>query len=308
METGHIRKESNQSHESESWKETDYRIPEFSSEPVLRFENLTFAYGKRKEPAVLQNASASILAGSWISLVGPNGCGKSTLAKLLGGLLRPQAGRIWIEGEELTPLSAYRLRRKIGMVFQNPENQFIGATVEEDIAFGLEGQCLPRCEMRSRVNSYARKLGIEQLLHKHPGELSGGQKQRVAVASVLAMQPKVVIFDEASSMLDEKSRRELLEVLKELKETGGYTLISITHDADEVLQSDRVLVLEEGGIREDLRPEELFARKDLLASCRLSLPFRIQMQQALGDYGIRLSGSMKGGSLEEILCPLFSRT
>ncbi|ANS77372.1 energy-coupling factor transporter ATPase [Paenibacillus yonginensis] len=273
----------------------------------MKFEQLSYAYGKKREYPVLLNAAGSLEAGSWVSLVGPNGCGKSTLAKLLGGLLRPQAGQIWIEGEVLTPLSAHRLCRKVKMVFQNPENQFIGSTVEEDIAFGLEGQCLPRCEMRSRVAEYARKLGIEALLHKHPGELSGGQKQRVAIASVLAMQPKLVIFDEASSMLDEKSRKELLQVLKDLRASGNYTLLSITHDPDEVLQSDRVLVLDNGGIREDLRPEGLFAREDLLAACRLSRPFRIQMQQALGDYGIRLSNSLKDGSLEEILCPLLSR-
>ncbi|WP_238996643.1 ATP-binding cassette domain-containing protein [Paenibacillus pinistramenti] len=275
--------------------------------PVLSFENLGFAYGKRKENPVLNGASGAVEPGSWVSLIGPNGCGKSTLIKLLGGLLKPQTGRIWIGGEELTPLSAYRLRRSIGMVFQNPENQFIGATVEEDIAFGLEGQCLPRCEMRSRVKEYAGRLGLTELLHKHPGELSGGQKQRVAIASVLAMQPKVVIFDEASSMLDEKARRELLGLLKEMRTDGNYTLLSITHDAEEVLQSDRVLVLDGGVIREDLRPEELFARPELLTACRLALPFRIQMQQALADYGIRLSGSLKDGSLEEIICPLFSK-
>lgn len=165
---------------------------------------VSFAY----DPAspVLDDVSLNIPWGGWVSLVGANGCGKSTLAKLLGGLLAANAGVILIGGVPLNRETAHVLRPRIGMVFQNPDNQFIGATVEEDIAFGLEGRCLPREEMRRRVRSYAEKLRIGHLLSKHPAELSGGQKQRVAVAAILAMEPDIVIFDEASSMLDEKAR------------------------------------------------------------------------------------------------------
>lgn len=272
--------------------------------PAVQLEGIEFGYGKT-DP-VLESISAKLAQGSWVSLVGANGSGKSTLAKLIGGLLTPKQGTIYIEGEELNRASAQRLRKKIGMVFQNPDNQFIGTTVEEDIAFGLEGQCLDRSEMKERISEYAEKLRIADLLAKHPAELSGGQKQRVALASVLAMQPRIVIFDEASSMLDEKARHELLALLVELHRSGAYTFISITHDADEVLQSDRVLVLDQGRIREDLRPEELFANQELLASCRLVAPFRAQLKAALASRGMELPVDLKDGSLEAVLCPLFS--
>lgn len=271
---------------------------------ALELENLVFGYGKA-DP-VIQGISAQITQGTWVSLVGANGSGKSTLAKLAGGLLTPKQGIVRIEGEELNAASLRRLRGRIGMVFQNPDNQFIGTTVEEDIAFGLEGLCLSRSEMRERVAEYAKRLNIADLLAKHPAELSGGQKQRVALASVLAMKPNIVIFDEASSMLDEKARHELLDLLVELRQSEAYTLISITHDADEVLQSDRVLVLDQGRIKADLLPEELFGQSELLASCRLVAPFRAQLKTALANRGLELAMDLKDGSLEAILCPLFS--
>ncbi|RUT48445.1 ATP-binding cassette domain-containing protein [Paenibacillus anaericanus] len=249
-------------------------------------QQVSFAY--EPEHPVLSDVTLSITSGSWVSLVGANGSGKSTLAKLLGGLLAVNAGKIIVEGTPLLRETASLIMPRIGMVFQNPDNQFIGATVEEDIAFGLEGQCLPRVEMVSRVQQYAEKLGIQHLLSKHPSELSGGQKQRVAVAAILAMEPAIIIFDEASSMLDEQARGELLHILRDMRSNGDYTMVSITHDAEEIMASDRVIVLRDGTVAADVDPDTLFSDDALLNSCRLIAPYHIRLIQELERRGIKV--------------------
>ena len=268
---------------------------------AYELKHVSFAY-EQTHP-VLKDVSLCIPSGSWVSLVGPNGCGKSTLAKLLGGLLAANDGAIFVEGTELARETASYIRPRIGMVFQNPDNQFIGATVEEDIAFGLEGRCIPREVMVNRVRTYADKLQIGHLLSKHPSELSGGQKQRVAVASILAMEPGIVIFDEASSMLDEKARGELLGILQGMQENGQYTMVSITHDADEIMASDRAIVLLDGTVAADLTPEELFRDEGLLSSCRLIAPYRIRLQQELEKRGVCASSPQGIGEVEDGLWP-----
>lgn len=255
-------------------------------ETGLAFELHQVSFAYEPDHPVLHEISLSIPSGSWVSLVGPNGCGKSTLAKLLGGLLTANGGEIYVLGSKLTAESVAHNRRKIGMVFQNPDNQFIGATVEEDIAFGLEGRNLPREEMVNRVHKYADMLEISHLLKKHPAELSGGQKQRVAIAAILAMEPEIIIFDEAASMLDEKARGELLDIIQGMRRDGFYTLVSITHDADEIMASDRAIVLRDGAIAANLRPGELFRDEELLQSCRLIAPYRIVLEQELAKRGI----------------------
>ncbi len=214
---------------------------EGEGQAVISLDGVSFGYDP--EHPILQNITLSISQGQWVSLVGPNGCGKSTLVKLLNALLPKSAGEIVVSGMQLSEETIGSIRQCIGMVFQNPDNQFIGATVEEDILFGLEGLCLLYEEMAERLHSYTKRLGINHLLSKHPGELSGGQKQRVAIASILAMEPGIVIFDEASSMLDEGSRNDLLGILQDMRAEGKYTILMITHDADEILASDRVLAL-----------------------------------------------------------------
>lgn len=273
---------------------------------VLAYElqQVSFAYHPQQQ--ILDNINLRITAGSWVTLVGANGSGKSTLAKLLGGLLAANAGKIYVEGTEMNQESITHLRPRIGMVFQNPDNQFIGATVEEDIAFGLEGRCLPRDEMVERVKRYADKLEIGHLLSKHPAELSGGQKQRVAVAAILAMEPGIVIFDEASSMLDERARGELQLIMREMSESGGYTIISITHDAEEILASDRAIVLKDGGVAADVSPLELFRNQELLSSCRLMAPFRVRLIQELSSRGIELDSGQDIEEVSEQLCRYIS--
>lgn len=275
-------------------------------QPAYNVQHVSFAYSPEKP--VLSDLSFSILPGSWVSLVGPNGCGKSTLAKLLGGLLTMNEGTIEVDGILLSSGTIGKLRPRIGMVFQNPDNQFIGSTVEEDIAFGLENRHLPREEMKERVRSYAVKLEIDHLLTKHPSELSGGQKQRVAVASILALEPEIVIFDEASSMLDEKARGELLDILREMKAGGRYTMISITHDAEEIMASDRAIVLSSGGIAADLTPGELFHDSELLQTCRLIAPYSIRLEAELYKLGITMpNGKQQSREMADQIWQLFSK-
>lgn len=253
---------------------------------VISLNEVSFGYDP--EHSILQNITLSIPQGQWVSLVGPNGCGKSTLVKLLNALLAKSAGEIEVCGLRLEEETIGSIRQCIGMVFQNPDNQFIGATVEEDILFGLEGLCLPYAEMADRLQSYTKRLGIDHLLSKHPGELSGGQKQRVAIASILAMEPGIVIFDEASSMLDEGSRDELMAILQDMRAEGKYTILMITHDADEILASDRVLALHEGSLAADVTPAELFRNVELLEKCHLREPYPWRLARELRNHGIRV--------------------
>ena len=244
------------------------------------------SFGYRGAEPILNDISLEIRRGEWVSLVGPNGCGKSTLVKLFNGLLAARSGDISVSGYRLADETVSAVRQEIGMVFQNPDNQFVGTTVEEDILFGLEGLRLPVEEMRRRLLFYSRKLNLEELLGKHPGELSGGQKQRVAIASILAMEPGIVVFDEASSMLDERSRQELLDIMRSMHAEGRYTLIAITHDAEEIAASGRVLAIEGGSVAADLTPAELFADGALLARCHLKPPFAWQLARELERKGL----------------------
>lgn len=271
--------------------------------PAFELEGVSFAY--TPEQPVLSELTFNIATGQWLSLVGANGSGKSTLARLLGGLLAVNAGVIKVDGMELNQKSAGELMRRIGMVFQNPDNQFIGATVEEDIAFGLESLCLPREEMLTRIKKYSSKLQIEALLSKHPSELSGGQKQKVAITAILAMEPDFIILDEATSMLDEKARGELMANVEEMRSSGQYTIISITHDPDEILKSDRVIVLQDGCIAADLAPQALFMDQALMEACHLLPPYSVLFVQELAQQGLELPMSASLKEVEEALWQLY---
>lgn len=268
---------------------------------VIALKGVSFGYVP--EHPILQNITLSIPQGEWVSIVGSNGSGKSTLVKLLNALLPKSDGDIIICGHPLKEETIGTIRQCIGMVFQNPDNQFIGGTVEEDILFGLEGLCLSREEMGERLKSYTVKLGIDHLLAKHPGELSGGQKQRVAIASILAMKPGIVIFDEASSMLDEGSRNELLDILQQMREEGSYTILMITHDADEILASDRVLALHGGELAADLTPAELFRNEELLEKCHLREPYSWRLARELQNLGIKVDVPASEKELIDMLWP-----
>ncbi|WP_172256490.1 ATP-binding cassette domain-containing protein [Saccharibacillus deserti] len=265
-------------------------------ETAAELSGVGFAY--EKEEPVLQDVHLRVGRGEWVAIVGASGCGKSTLVRLLNALLRPQSGTVSVFGEELTEHNAPLVRSRIGMVFQNPDNQFIGETVEEDMAFGLEGLGLAREEMERRIASYSDRLDISAFLPRHPGELSGGQKQRCAVAACLAMEPEIVVFDEATSMQDERSRLELLTVIRGMKDHGDYTILSVTHDVDEMLAADRIVALKEGTICADRTPDEFFADPGLLRSCGIEPPFRMELARQLSALGLFGAAGVYGNTAE----------
>lgn len=252
---------------------------------MIELDRVTYRRAAGRTP-VLHQLSLTIPEGQWVSIAGPNGSGKSTLLKLMNGLLRPSEGTVRLGGAAFTADTAGQLRRQTGMVFQQPENQFIGQTVESDMAFGLENAGLDRETMRRRVREYAARLSVTELLPRHPGTLSGGQMQRAALAAVLAMEPRVLLFDEATSMLDEEGRRGMLQIMKTLRASGRYTIVAVTHDADELLASDRVIALQDGAVAADGTPKEILADGELLLRCRLKAPFARRLAEALKMRGV----------------------
>lgn len=275
---------------------------------AVQIDQITFAYAEASDAPIFQQISLEIPQGQWVSVIGANGSGKSTLVKLLNGLLPLQQGQIHINGMPLAHETLYDIRQQIGFIFQNPENQFIGTTVEEDMAFGLENLALPREEMQQRIHYYAEKLNITALLPRHPSELSGGQKQRAAIAAILAMEPSIVIFDEATSMLDEQARLQILQLMKDMHGSGQYTLISITHDADEIEASDRVIALAQGQILADEPPMSLFDQPEVMAKCHLIPSFYIRLAHQLqAQYQLPVHLHTDERSFMEDLCQLYSR-
>lgn len=255
---------------------------------LLEAKDLHYSYSQGEE--ALHGVSFSLRKGEYLSLLGHNGSGKSTLAKLLSGLLETKKGEIWILGEKLDRESYPRLRKNIGMIFQNPDNQFVASSVEEDIAFGLENMALPREEMVERVGRYARAVGMEEFLNRAPENLSGGQKQRVALAGVLAMEPKVIILDEATSMLDPKGKREIYSVIAIMRESNpDLSLISITHDVEEASYSDRIIVLNRGEIAMEGTPMEVFSNEERLKELRLYPPFSYRLAASLKKKGYKVN-------------------
>ena len=248
---------------------------------LVKVEKLSFKYSEKHE--TLKDVSFDIPKGTWVSILGHNGSGKSTLAKLLTGLLEADEGNIYI-GEEkilLDETTIRDIRKKIGIVFQNPDNQFVGVTVLHDIAFGMENQRVPRDEMLEKIHHYAELVSMEEYLHKGPHELSGGQKQRVAIAGALAMDLDIMIFDEATSMLDPEGTLEIVELIKRLNQEFDKTIITITHDLEFANLSDRLIVMRQGEIILDGTPEEIFKEEELLKSSSLELPYALKLQKDL---------------------------
>ena len=255
------------------------------SQPIIELNNISFQYPNNETDA-LQDVSLEINKGEWIAIIGPNGSGKSTLAKIMNGLLVPYAGQVRINGQLLNEETVWEARRAVGMVFQNPDNQFVGATVEDDIAFGLENNGIPREEMVTRINDALEKVRIENFRDHEPARLSGGQKQRVALASVIALRPDVVILDEATAMLDPLGRREVIAAIRELKKEFDLTVISITHDIDEASYADRIIVMNRGEIVKRDTPETIFALGEELVAMGLDVPFAQKLKEALLQRGV----------------------
>ena len=274
-------------------------------ESIIEIKDLSFRYQADQEYYDVHNISFHVKRGEWLSIVGHNGSGKSTTVRLIDGLLEAESGEIWIDGDCLTLENVWEKRRKIGMVFQNPDNQFVGATVEDDVAFGLENQGIPLEEMKKRVSEALSLVGMAEFAKKEPARLSGGQKQRVAIAGVVALRPDILILDEATSMLDPEGRLELIKIVQKIRKDHQMTVISITHDLDEVAMSDRVLVMKKGEVESTSTPRELFSRSDL-DQIGLDQPFVNQLKQSLRDNGLKLPEHyLTEEELEEALWELF---
>ena len=254
---------------------------------IIEVQHLKYKYDNHVDDYILKDVTFHVKQGEWLSIVGHNGSGKSTTIRLIDGLLEAESGEIIIDGDELTLENVWEKRRHIGMVFQNPDNQFVGATVEDDVAFGLENQGMDYQTMFDRVQEALDIVGMQDFKEREPARLSGGQKQRVAIAGVVALRPDIIILDEATSMLDPEGRLELIQTVKKIKDRHGMTVISITHDLDEVALSDRVLVLKEGQVESTSTPSELFSRVDL-EDLGLDEPFTNQVKATLLDSGFQL--------------------
>lgn len=256
---------------------------------IIEVKDVSYTYPNAEQPA-LEHIDLTIAQGEWVAIIGRNGSGKSTFAKLLNYLLVPSAGTIQIDGVPVNEENVWTIRDLVGMVFQNPDNQFVGATVEDDVAFGLENRQTPREEMVPRVAAVLDRVHMSAFSDREPARLSGGQKQRVAIASVLAVEPKILILDEATAMLDPQGRMEMIALVRELKAAMGddLTVLSITHDIDEASHADKVVVLSDGQIRETGRPEEIFVNADKLRQLGLSVPFAEQLKEKLVARGIEV--------------------
>ena len=254
---------------------------------IIEVQHLKYKYDNHVDDYILKDVTFHVKQGEWLSIVGHNGSGKSTTIRLIDGLLEAESGEIIIDGDELTLENVWEKRRHIGMVFQNPDNQFVGATVEDDVAFGLENQGMDYQTMFDRVQEALDIVGMQDFKEREPARLSGGQKQRVAIAGVVALRPDIIILDEATSMLDPEGRLELIQTVKKIKDRHGMTVISITHDLDEGALSDRVLVMKEGQVESTSTPSELFSRVDL-EDLGLDEPFTNQVKATLLDSGFQL--------------------
>lgn len=274
---------------------------------IIEVKNLKYKYDQEDERYTLNDVSFHVKQGEWLSIIGHNGSGKSTTVRLIDGLLEAESGDIYIDGDALTIDNVWDKRRLIGMVFQNPDNQFVGATVEDDVAFGLENQGIPLEEMRSRVDEALELVGMTDFKTREPARLSGGQKQRVAIAGVVALRPKIIILDEATSMLDPEGRLDLIKIVREIKDRHGMTVISITHDLEEVALSDRVIVMKNGQVESISTPNELFMREDLV-DLDLDRPFTTELASSLRQTGLDLPiRYFTEEELEETLWELISK-
>ena len=243
---------------------------------------------------VLRGVTVDIAKGEYVAVLGHNGSGKSTFAKLLNGILEPDSGELVVAGvdladKELTEDALYALRREVGMVFQNPDNQLVATIVEEDVAFGPENLGVPSAEIRARVDRALAAVGMSAFARHEPHRLSGGQKQRVAIAGILAMKPSLMILDEATAMLDPRGRKEVIETVERLNREEGITVITITHYMNEASRADRVIVIDDGKVLADGTPKEVFSHPEMLTAVGLDVPQCTALTQALQKHGIKLS-------------------
>ncbi|WP_300963673.1 energy-coupling factor transporter ATPase [uncultured Dubosiella sp.] len=269
---------------------------------TVNVKNLVFSYTEERE--TIKDISFAIPKGSYTTIIGHNGSGKSTIAKLLIGLLEARSGTIQILGQTLNEETVYTIRDHVGIVFQNPDNQFIGSTVADDIAFGLENHCVPQENMQEIIERSAAKVGMSAYLDSEPTNLSGGQKQRVAIAGILAIEPDIIIFDESTSMLDPQGKKSINEQIRKLHEQKNVTIISITHDMEEVAQSEYVIVLRDGQVEMSGRPMEIFRQEKRLKEMKLDVPFALKFSDLLIKEGVEIERECTLEGVVQQLCQL----
>lgn len=272
---------------------------------ILEVKDLNFSY--EEEGKTIDNVSFSVEEGSYTTIVGHNGSGKSTIAKLIMGLLESASGTITIDGIALNNENLAKIRSRIGIVFQNPDNQFIGATVRDDIAFGLENHCVEPSMMDEIIDTNAALVKMSDFMDQEPTHLSGGQKQRVAIAGVLAMKPKLLIFDEATSMLDPDGKDEIKKVIMKLHKESSLTILSITHDIDEVASSDYVVALDQGKVVLTGTPQEVFQQEKKLKEMKLDIPFSLKIADELKKRGVIVDRCITMEGMVNELCRLRSK-
>lgn len=256
---------------------------------IIELDRISFSYHHEDESEdILKNISLKVKKGEWLAIIGPNGSGKSTLVKTFNGILPVGSGQVVVDKEILTEETVWEIRKKIGMVFQNPENQFVGATVGDDVAFGLENQGVPRDEMFQRVEAALETVEMKEFINREPSSLSGGQMQRVAIAGILALNPQVIVLDEATSMLDPKARKEIMGTIRYIKEQTGMTVVSITHDIDEAAEANRIIVMKDGRIIDEGDSRHIFSKGDQLIDLGLDIPFAERLKKGLKDQNIEV--------------------
>ena len=277
---------------------------------AIEFKDVTFTYPESKAP-VLKKINFKVKKGSWTTLIGHNGSGKSTISKLTNGLLLPDKDSgsvITVSGMNLNSENVWDIREKVGIVFQNPDNQFVGATVGDDVAFGLENRGVPRDQMVQIVKKVLSDVGMLDYIDAEPANLSGGQKQRVAIAGILAVEPEIIILDESTSMLDPSGRDKILKIIKRLMSEKNLTILSITHDIDEADMADNVIVLNDGKILAQASPTEIFSQTEMLRQIGLDIPFVDKLIYKLNQLGITIPKDVQTkDELKQYLCQLNSK-
>ena len=255
---------------------------------IIEVDHLSFRYDEQNEHYNLKDVSFHVKQGEWLSIVGHNGSGKSTLVRLLDGLLAAESGNIKVDGQLMSEETVWDIRHKIGMVFQNPDNQLVATIVEEDVAFGPENLGVPPEEIRKRVDEALERVGMSEYKRHAPHLLSGGQKQRIAIAGILAMKPKCIIFDEPTAMLDPSGRKEVLDTIIDLNKNYGITVILITHYMDEAAKADRIVVMDKGKLILDGKPRDVFSNVEKMKSIGLDVPQVTELSYELQKAGINI--------------------
>ena len=269
---------------------------------IVEVKDVIFSYDNEHD--ALKGVSFDVEEGSYTVILGHNGSGKSTIAKLIAGLLAIKSGSITVDGKLMSLENIAEIRKMMGIVFQNPDNQFIASTVREDIAFGLENYEVDPLKMDAIIEKYAGLVNMKEYLDKEPSNLSGGQKQRVAIAGILAMRPRLLIFDEATSMLDPTGKEEIKKIIYDLHTDDTLTILSITHDIEEALKADKIIVLNEGRVYKIGSPKEIFSDAKGLRDIGLDIPFTYKVKEAFADVGIKLQDHNKVEDLVEELWSL----